>query len=292
VGPNIYFEVIAEDMVTTIVYQLQPQATADDAFVTSDLLNVNQSQSLISNVPGGVFVSGGGINVSKLLSMLIPCPGATMKLVDKAGNQRMDGKVIEDDKVVVTSESGTTTKVYYLSFIPNAVVKSTTYLAYILSNVYMVDQVNYKVDVDGATPSISEFYGKITAAMGATAVVVDSEGNEKTTGNIAESDMVKVTSADGKIEVMYSFGAVVSARAIDARNIKLYPNPTDAVINISGLETGGRIKVFNALGMQVRDIRIQRNIESISLNEQPSGLYLIVVSDSEKMLGRYKVLKK
>jgi hypothetical protein len=123
-------------------------------------------------------------------------------------------------------------------------------------------------------------------------MVVNKDGITKTTGDINGGDMVKVTSADGKIEVFYTFGPLTAASVFEANNIELYPNPTNAKININGIKAGNRIQVYNAVGSVIRNVKALSNMEIISLEEQPSGLYMIVISYENKMLGRFKVLKQ
>ena len=285
VNDNIYFEVLAEDGITKIVYQLIPDATDNDAFLTSIVYEVVQKDVLIKFVPRGT-------TVSTLLSNLIPSAGATMKLVDRMGHERTNGNIADDDKVVVTSPNGLNTTVYFLAMLAEEYIQTTTYLAYILSNVYMVDQETNTVNEVSGDVTIAEFYSRITSAMGATAVVVDKDGTEKTSGNISGSDKVKVTSADGKIVVMYTFGPMVSARSVQTSDIHLYPNPTTGKINISGVASGNRIQVFNSMGSAIRDVKVGGSIETISLDSEPAGMYMIVVSDNKQMLGRFKAIKK
>ena len=170
-------------------------------------------------------------------------------------------------------------------------VPGTTFLAFIQSKIYAIDQVNYIVDGVSGTESITDFYSKITASFGATAVVLDKDGNEKTSGDIDRTDMVKVTSVDGKIEVMYSFGTLTATEKQNAISIEMYPNPTNDRLNISGVERGNRIQVFNSVGAVIRDIQVKSNIEEISLQQAPAGLYMIVISDKNRTVGKYKAIK-
>ncbi len=166
------------------------------------------------------------------------------------------------------------------------------YLAYCTSNLYAIDQVNYVVNnVDGTT-LISDFLSQITPSMGATAMVVDSNGNEKTSGDIDGGDMLKVTSADGAVTAMYAFGVLTGIEPSQWNQIQLYPNPTNSKINISGLESGSRIQVYNALGVKVLDVNSEDQRETISLDGKPSGLYVIIISNKNELLGRYKAVKK
>ena len=68
-------------------------------------------------------------------------------------------------------------------------------------------------------------------------------------------------------------------------------SPSDGKLNVTGVKEGQRILVYNALGSLVTDVNVQSNHEIININEHPAGLYLIVVSDKNKMLGKYKAIK-
>jgi len=284
VTDDIYFEVVAENGVTTIVYQLVPQAEESFAFVTSTVYSVVESDHLIDYVPRGT-------NVQSFLANLTPSTGATMKLVDKMGFERTSGGVADDDKLIVTSADGSVTNVYYISKLPTEFIPMTTYLAYILSDLYTIDQVDYKIDGVSGTESLSEFYSRIWAVFGANAVVVDENGAEKTSGTLIGSDKVKVTSADGKIVVMYTFGQITNAERSNAK-IELYPNPSNGRINVTGVEKGNRIQVYNSVGTPVLDINVESNYEVISLDQYPAGMYLIVVSNNNKPIGKFKAIRK
>ncbi len=286
VNSGTYLDVLAEDGITRIVYQLIPNSTESDAFILSDIYLVSQSINLIEFIPRGT-------NVQTFLSYLVPSTGASMKLVDKMGHERTDGGVVQDDKVVVTSVNGLVTKSYHLSMLRTQIILTSDYLAYILSNPYSVDQVNYSVTGPTGSTLVSEFKSNITAAVGATAVVVDAGGNEKASGNLEVGDMVKVTSKDGKMVVMYSIDIATSAKdRLAEGRIMVYPNPTTGRVNIQGLEQGTRIQVYNYAGALLRDVKTNSTLEVISLNDQPSGMYLLVLTKDSRLVGQYKVIRK
>jgi hypothetical protein len=79
---------------------------------------------------------------------------------------------------------------------------------------------------------------------------------------------------------------------LETNNIELYPNPTSSEINVSGVKAGQRIQVYNSVGAAIRSINVQESIERISLSNQPAGMYLIVVSDKNKSVRKFKALKK
>jgi len=285
VNADTYFEVVAENGTTMITYQLVPQATESDAFVTSDVYSVKEKDLLIDFVPRGSAVRG-------FLSNVIPSLGASIKVVDKWGFERTFGPMGDDDKLIVTSADGTVTKAYYISWLPTEDTQQTVFTAYVLSNVYDVDQVDYKIYGASGTADISQFFSRIEPSAGATAVVVDEDGNEKTSGSLTGTDKVKVTSADGDIVVMYTFGQLTSSELFEANQIEMYPNPFNGRLNVTGVEKGQRIQVYNAAGSVVKHVDVQSNHELIELNDHPAGLYLIVISDENRLIGRYKAIKK
>jgi hypothetical protein len=208
------------------------------------------------------------------------------------GLERTDGNIAQDDKVVVTSANGLVTKVYHLSMLRTSTILDSGYLAYILSNTYTVDQIEYEVEGPSGNTLVTEFNSNITPATGATAIVVDSEGNEKTSGDLNQGDMVKVTSADGRMVVMYSIVFPTSTGKLAENSIQVYPNPTSGKINISGIEPGTRLQVFSQTGALLKDIRTGNSLETVSLESHPSGMYLVVLSRNSRLIGQYKILRK
>jgi len=281
---DVYFEVIAENGTTIINYQLLPQSSESAAFVTSNAYGVIQKDLLIQYVPRGT-------GVETFLSLVYPSVGAKLKLVDKNGFERLDGDVADDDKLIVTSADGTKTVVYYVAKLATTSVPANTYLAYILSPVYAIDQVIYKIDGVAGSETVSNFLTKVTPSAGASVAVVDKNGAVKINGDINGGDKVRVTSADGKIVVYYTFGTLTGINWKDASKIELYPNPTNGMLNVSGVEKGQRIQVYNAVGSSIIDMKVENNLEIININNRPAGLYMIVVSNQNGLLGKYKAIK-
>lgn len=284
VNDNIFLDVVAEDGLTEIIYQVVPDVSESDAFLLSDIYTVNQNELLINFVPRGT-------SVQTLLSNVVPSAGATVKVVDRLGHVRMDGQISVDDKVVVTSKDESNVKAYFISVLREQYFE-TGYLAYITSKTYTIDQVNYMVVEVGANTSVADFFSKIKAEAGSTAVLVDETGAAKTTGTIAKGDMVKVTSKDGKIVVNYTVDAITSSPFVNDANIEVYPNPTSGKINISGVEIGNVVQVYNSVGAMIRNFNVQRNIETVSLDNEPAGIYMVIVRDNTQVLGRYKTIKR
>jgi len=283
---NQFFEVVAEDGVTTIVYQLLPQASESSAFLTSDVYSVAQRELLVEYIPRGT-------TVPTFLKNVVPSLGASVKIIDKFGLERTEGNIIQDDRVVVTSPDGTVQTVYYISMLPTQFITETTYLAYVTSNVYAVDQLGMQISGASGSTELTTFLNRIDPAVGATISIFDADGNQKTSGDLDDGDILKVVSADGKFEAQYTLNLdLTSANSVDLKSIEVYPNPTNGMLNIRGVESGNRIQVFNSVGTMIYDLNANSNIEAISIHEQPSGMYLIVVTNERKLLGSFKTLKK
>jgi len=285
VSDQIFIEVVAEDGTTKIIYQLSPASTASDAFITSEVFTINQENAFIDLIPGD-------ISVQILLMHIVPAPGASVILVDKYGLQRALGNISRDDKIVVTSEDKEVTKVYYLKLLPAQIDEPSDYLAYVLSEVYNIDQVALSIVGGGLNDAteVAVFTSNLIPAPGATVMVVD-ENDVENTGTLMAGDLVKVIATDGVTTAYYTIA--IHGVAIDDLNngsILVYPNPSSGKISITGLEPGNRIHVYNMLGVAVRDIVTYQELEVISLDNQPNGIYFIVVSDDETAVGRYKLI--
>lgn len=281
VSDQAFFEVVAENAVTKIVYKLTPSAMESDAFVTSSVFDVDQELSLINLVPDGIAASG-------LMDNLIPAPGATMQLFDKFGYERMFGRVMKDDKLVVTALDGITTKAYYLQILDDVSLS----LAYVVSDVYLVDQVAYTIGGPyGESTEVADFIANLTPAPGASVMVTDADDVENT-GVLAPTDKVVVTSGNGEVIVTYTLDFLSGLDNQNQNSISIYPNPTADRITISGLMSGNRIRVSNVMGVVVIDRKAQMDKEVVSLQGQHYGMYFITVSNNDGIVGRYKLILK
>ncbi|MEN8228493.1 MAG: T9SS type A sorting domain-containing protein [Bacteroidota bacterium] len=283
VSDQIYFEVIAEDGVTTITYQLTPNADETSAFVTSDVFMVDQAQLLISLIPEGT-------NVDAFLGKLVPAPGATWVLLDKYGFERTEGEVVQDDKLIVTAADGVTTKAYYLSILN----QEANYLAYVVSEIYLVDQDALTITGVRASNSVADFSGNVTPSAEASMEVQDATGAAKADGDMmAEDDMLQVTAGNGVTVVTYTIELdYTGINDLVNADIRIYPNPSSGLLNIAGAEIGSRIRVYNSVGRALHNVVVYSGIEVISLDDQPGGMYFITISNDEDVLGHYKVIKQ
>lgn len=289
VSPEISLDVVAEDGKTRIVYNLVPTSKEDDAFILSDVYLVSQINNLIEYVPLG-------ITFSEFVNNVTPSYNSSLKLVDKMGMERTTGEIKADDKVVVTSANGEVSNSYYISLLFPGNTK--TYLAYVVSEAYSVNQVDYIISgtVESTLTNaitVAEFMQQVIPSIGATIVIIDAEENEKTSGNLAEGDRVKVTSGDGALVAYYDIILTgTSSRMPTLANLEIYPNPTSGLLNINGLDAGNRVQIYNNQGKLMRQFEAHNYHETITLESLPDGLFLIVISDKNQILGQFKAMKK
>ncbi len=276
---NMYFEVISESRLDTILYKLKLNSDASSAFVISSVYEV--SEGLISKIPEGTTAAG-------LLANLIPCEGATMRVVNKLGFDRTWGDVASDDIVIVTSEDQSVENSYYLEMLG-----TQASVVFVVSEIYTVDQIDNVisgVDVNDQT-TVAAFIANLTASTGASMEVTDASGAPKTSGTLVTGDKVVVIGLGGT-ERTYTIDVMVSINNRLENNINVFPNPSDGNYTISGIQAGNRIQVTNIVGALVLDKFAAGDNEPLSIQKQRSGVYFITVSDNANIVGRYKVVKE
>ena len=281
---DVYFEVVAEDGIKKVLYQLMPTSTSRDAFVTSDLYSVDHFGSLIYFVLPGT-------SVASLFRNVTPAPGATIAVYDKDGFVRPSGVIYKDDKLAVTSMDGVTKKVYYFKMTNN--YGGGPYVAFVISDVYWVDQIFYFISGVPEETNIAEFKSKLYPAFGSILKVIDANGNESALANLKVGDRLLVTSADDTQTTTYEIDIKTGVKPVDvASSIRMFPNPTSDKIVVQGLAKGNRLRVLNSSGIALHDVIADSSTETISLEAQPSGIYLIVVSSRTQHINVQKIVKK
>jgi len=285
VSHTIMFEVIAEDGVTKITYQLQPSVrSADDAFIHSNIYAVDQGTHVISLIPDDT-------RAETFFSYIYANKGATYKLMDKIGFERTTGNISFDDQLVVTSESGKTVKVYYLQFFEESTAGTE---AFVTSDVLTVKQAELEISDIIKNTAVATFKTSVVPAPDANLVVVDANGNVVNSGTLGAGYKLKVTSGDGSKVVTYTLSYLVSIdKDITLPSINAYPNPTSGVVFIEGLQPGSKIIVRNITGQVVDMIDSKQAVRgTISLQNQPSGVYFLSLQVGAYSSKTVKVVKQ
>jgi hypothetical protein len=282
VSDRIYLEVVAENGITKILYQLTPTTLSGDAFLVSQVYNVDNVINLIDWVESGTLVSS-------FLANVVPSAGATITIVDKLGFPRTSGTLRVDDIIIVTAEDGVSRKQYFIRFL-----NTVSNLAYVTSDKYSVDQIRKLItDPDINTEvSLAAFVANLIVSQGAAMEIVDSEGVVKTEGNMNVGDQVKVTAPDGVTIIYYAVEVeVVTGIGQNRIQVKIYPNPTTGVATVSGLEPGSRVFIYNSLGVMTRVYNVISDQLVISLENQPGGIYYVIIESTVKTRTRFNLIK-
>jgi hypothetical protein len=373
VSDHILFEVIAENGVNKIVYQLKPASSLADAFVTSDFYTVDQTTLIIDRITDNTTVNG-------LFKYLTPAPGATMKLLNYLGSERVQGFITLEDKLVVTSQDKSTSITYYFQLLnccacfsnllyavsdvyivdqisrliyydftfttlvsdflasfaapPYATIKvvnaqgventgalangdrvkvyldgqtcevyyrivspyncAVQYLAYVVSNVYEIDQSNFTIDCN-FNPSdstlVSDFLANLIPAPGASVKVVNAQGIENI-GVLEIGDRVEVTAANYVGKVVYRIINLTDAvNTNKTSSISIYPNPTTGIFNVLGIPSGSKIVIRSVLGQNLFETFVTNDNLQLSLENQPAGIYFILISNNTG-LACFKIIVK
>jgi hypothetical protein len=282
----IYFEVVAQDNKTKITYQLVLDLPPDDVFLMSEMYSVDQVLTLVSGIPDGT-------RVPKLFENIYTSKGASACLVDKAGNERTAGDVAYDDKILVMSEDSAVIKTYYLRFLEQA----TGTEAYVISKtpLMVIDQIEFLINGVVENTPVADFLSNLIPAEGASMLLVDADGNEVTSGNVEDVHRLKVTSADGAMIVFYNIDieVIIGGKILNVEGISAYPNPTSGEIFITGLRSNCMLKIYSITG-ELRKAYASKQIErgTISLDDQPDGIYFIQVEADGYILKTLKVIKR
>lgn len=82
-----------------------------------------------------------------------------------------------------------------------------------------------------------------------------------------------------------------------SRVIKLYPNPSDKQLFVSGLSVAKKytLSVSNLNGQLIQQVRVaNRNIADIMLHQRKAGIYMLTIYDETKqrLLGTLKIIKR
>jgi hypothetical protein len=262
---RIFFEVIAEDGVTMILYQLLLNGSASDAYLYSDFYQVDQDFKLVSYVPQGT-------NVQTLFTHLYPNAGASVKLLNKGGDERMLGDVVSDDEIVVTSADQTVQHVYFVQFLG----EGNGSKAYVLSDVLNVDQIKKEILGLQENTQYETFLGLIIPAPEATVVLLDDQQQIVTSGVIGHGYMLKVSSGDGLKVVNYTISTLTSVDPKMTEALKIYPNPASDRIFVEGAGINDHLLIKNISGRIVKLVDNKELITgSVSVGDLSPGIYLI-----------------
>jgi len=158
----------------------------------------------------------------------------------KSGQEREIGALNLDDMLEVTSEDGTVVAVYELVF-------EDELTAFVTSDIYTVSQDAFSIEVPENT-TVESLLAGLSPAPEAMVVVLDVDMNEKSTGTVLNTDMVQVTSGDGKNSVTYSISVIVSVYNSISDNLQVYPNPAQDILFVKNIPADTYVRISDITG--------------------------------------------
>jgi len=189
--------------VSKYILEVTADGLSDDAVLTSDTYTVE-----VDGATGTVSGMDYGDILKDVVDMIMVPMGASMTVVD-ANDAYLPFKRVNFDTTYVdvtvtgevyldvVAEDGETNIKYQMT--PNGSGSD----AFVLSDVYMVEQDKLLISLVPEGSSTMAFLGKLTLPAGASMQLYDRLGYERNSGPIAIDDKLVVTSADGTVSVTY-----------------------------------------------------------------------------------------
>jgi hypothetical protein len=280
VSDSYYFEVVAQNNVTAITYELQPVLPDNKPFVTSDVYVVDQDLTLISAINLGT-------SVRTFMNNLIVPEGLQVSVHDKADFRRDSGNIKFDDYLYVVSADGEESTTYFLQFIQEP--EGTN--AYVVSDVLTVMQDELEILGVTAGTTVEELMNVLTPSPAATMIVLDSEGNEVTTGEVMNDYHVEVTSGNGAVSATYSIDVVTAIWDNTIVSLEVYPNPVREVLHVDNIQTNSTVTIKNILGQTMMVNRSVEIHDGINVSNLPDGIYLLIIEKDNQVVGMSKFVK-
>lgn len=76
-----------------------------------------------------------------------------------------------------------------------------------------------------------------------------------------------------------------------ANEITVSPNPANNVFNITGMQTGGELQLYNMIGQQVLQQQIEAGASKIDISGLPAGNYNLMIRDAYGSKTTFKLTK-
>lgn len=85
----------------------------------------------------------------------------------------------------------------------------------------------------------------------------------------------------------------VGTEEVESNHVKLFPNPTDGQLTISGVEEGSKVTIVNTLGEEVYSMVLNSNVsQQINLDGLAGGVYMVnVLLTSGNSINKQLVIK-
>ncbi|MCK4921676.1 MAG: T9SS type A sorting domain-containing protein [Bacteroidales bacterium] len=296
VGPNVFFEVIAENA-DIAIYSLDFGLEASDAYLLSNVFNIDINYYIVDDVPVG-------ISVDAILDLVFPNENATIKITDKTGFERTSGQLNLDDLIVVTSADQSVTQTYYLNFIDeiNPDLGDNRSPTVSVSGVTTVEPgtpVTFTATAsdDNHGGSTLSYLWEITSGdAGSVSIATPDQLSTDVTFSTSGSFDLTFTGSDGELSasvVSTIFVAYVGINQFDNSSIRIYPNPAKSNLFVefdNGINSSARLQIVDMTGKVVYNKLHFDAKANINLENLENGIYFMSI-EIDNQISVYKISK-
>lgn len=117
---------------------------------------------------------------------------------------------------------------------------------------------------------------------------INSNPNDHFEGSIDDIRIYNREVSTSEVSALYTLGTLSTNKLISASSIKVYPNPTNDVLTINGINPS-HVSVVNALGQEMKSYA---RTNEIRLSSLPVGIYYVLIKDSQSGLTYQKKVVK
>lgn len=96
---------------------------------------------------------------------------------------------------------------------------------------------------------------------------------------------------DDAFIVKYSYSATGIETISENDNINVYPNPFNSVIKVTGVFPKSNIKIFNTMGVLIKEFLANSDNVFVDLQNVPKGIYLMQIANKDKTFSK-KLMKE
>jgi len=167
-------------------------------------------------------------------------------------------------------------------FDAGATASSNLPVSYTSSNTTVATIVNGKIHIN---------------AVGTTTITASQTGGYSYVAATNVSRTLDVVQNGQRVAVITAASLPLSkssdSEEVARYKVVLYPNPVTGILHIkvSKLEPGARIKIFNAIGIQVLSQRLTQTLQAVSLSKLQPGLYIVYLENGTQITGE-KLVKE
>jgi hypothetical protein len=299
VSDGIYFEVVAQDLVTIITYKLESATLSSDAYVISSIYEVDEENVDISLIADGSTVDLFFVNTEVV-------KGASATILSKLGHERMDGVMSYDDVLKVVSEDGSNTVIYFLTFLgeSNPDANNAPEIELAFSDTTFADPGTIMLSAtatdDGLPPPAELSYmWEATGGLIAEVVIENADQLEtNATFNAKGNYVLTLSVSDGALtstaDVSVFVGGV-GVEQIHAPGMLLYPNPAKDKLTVELKNMPGSssiVSIYSITGSAVYNTKLSIDKVEIDLSAFDAGLYFIRVnSEGQSFTQRLEIQK-